>query len=417
MDTRTIQTLFESSEHRSLGELKLPGLPADQQKLPLANGAQLTFGQICALAGDYYAIAKKPICLGKDEADRKDRFLNAYCTLAFSKRKKIRKILGIIDEQTKAINDAMSQGKPEYVGVQHYKLKEVLKALIYTKFKIISIYLSGLDHMNDNALLAHHAGHLLAMEAAARAHYIDDPLQRQLQLAYAYSLEAFACHFLTDHFASGHLRAPSSSLYFEFGTIVSGLFITFMHNEDNNIGLHVENENGDAWQTFGDAHLFESYNKKTRELAIKALNIVIDDVYGAYQTGQIPKNTYTDAYKLLPKPTANNFRPLFIDDTNSISILYRSDLDDIHCNQYKKLKGIKVPYVLLHFAVRFIKDNLAARKDETPKSAEIVDETTKSKKRSRISKHFSIFHHSKKHTNPSTSNSNDTQNTLNRFVS
>lgn len=391
MKTLTLTTTFESSEHQSLGDLKLPGLPQDKQKLMMPNGIELSFGDICALAGDYFAVAKKPISFGKDEKDRKDRFLNAYETLAYSKRRKVRKILKIIEGQTKAINDAMSQGKPEYTGA-HIKFKEMLKVLVSTKFNIVGVFEMAFDHMENNAMIAHHVGHTLAREAAARAHYINNPREQQAQLAYAYSLEAFACHFLTDHFASGHLRTPSSALYFEFGAEIGALLGILMHKEDNNIGLNVANENGDIWKAYGDAHLFESYNKKTRELAINALNIVINEVYKAFESGIAPTNEYSAAYKLLPKPMPNNPSPMFIDDAETMRLYYRANLDNIDCNEYKKLKRIKIPYILFHFITRSIKNNLKIQKEISQPQPSVEEKGKKQLQHpSNSLKDFSLF--------------------------
>ena len=383
-------THFESSEHKELGQITLPGLPPDQQKLTMPNGVNLSVGDIIALAGDYYGIANKPISFGKDENDRKNRFLDAYRTLAYSKRRKIRNILEIIQGQLKSIDEAMAQGNPEYVGVQRYKWKEVLKALYYTKLNVVRLSEMSFDHMEENTLIAHQAGHILAMEAAARAHYLQDPKQKYAQLAYAYSLELFACHFLTDHFASGHIRTPSVALHYEFGTEIGGLLASIMHNEENAVGLNVTNARGDSWKSYGDARLFESYNKKTREITIEALKIVINEVYSAFTTGQVPTNKYSAAYQLIPQALQENPSPMFINDRNNIQILYRSDLDDINCKDYKRLTRAKIPYVLLsHYMAQTTKDSL--KKHKLAENSQSVGE----KALSRLM-NFSLFKATKK---------------------
>lgn len=385
--------MFESTEHRSFKELQLPGLPPNMQTFTI-SGIQLSFSDIIALAGDYYAIAKSPICLGLNDQDRKNRFLNAYDTLAHSKKHKIKKIISIIDGQTKAINKAIAEGKSEYAGVLHYRFKEILKALSYTNFKIVRIFTMSLDHMGENATIAHHIGHTLAIEAAARAHYIDDPQQKYEQLAYAYSLEAFACHFLTDHFSSGHLRTPSLALYYKFGAELGTLLGLFMHSEENDIGLNVSNENGDAWKAYGDAHLFEMYNIQTKEITTKALQIVLNEVYNAFKSGQVPTDTKSSAYKLLPLFLAENHSPLFIEDKINKRLLYRANLDDIDCNEYKYLKHTKVPYILAHLLKRSIKDKVTTKEDVLLDKASPSNEDKLEAKIQTISnnlKKFSLF--------------------------
>lgn len=353
---------FISAEHKSLDEeLIFPGLPNDQKKFLMPNGMQLSFGEIIALSGDFYGVAKLPICLGKDDQERKERFLNAYATLAYSKRKKEMKVLKLIDEQMDAIKKAMSEGKPESVGLEQDAIKEIVKILRYTKFEIIDLYEMALDHMDNNAILAHHTGHQLAMEVAAKAHYLMDEGQRLQQLAYAYTLEAFACHFLTDLFASGHLRVPTSALFFEFGPAISSLLITFMHNEDNYAGLNVINDNGDAWKAYGDAHLFETDNQTTRRTAIQALKLIINEVHNAFLTGNLPNNDYSQAYKLLPKPTLENFSPMFSNDLANNCLLYRKKLKDMNCNEYKKLTHSNVLYVLTKLSINYLKNYLRTK--------------------------------------------------------
>ena len=61
---------FDSSEHKSLGNIKLQGLGNNFEKFTFPGGAQLSFGEIIALAGDYFGVALKPFSLGTTEKDR-----------------------------------------------------------------------------------------------------------------------------------------------------------------------------------------------------------------------------------------------------------------------------------------------------------------------------------------------------------
>ena len=63
------------------------------------------------------------------------------------------------------------------------------------------------DHFLPYAKDAYLTGHQLAKEKAREAsQYPRDPELRKKLLHEALSMEAFACHFLTDSFASGHIR-------------------------------------------------------------------------------------------------------------------------------------------------------------------------------------------------------------------
>lgn len=62
------------------------------------------------------------------------------------------------------------------------------------------------DHFLPFAEHAYVAGHELALEKAKEASKIGHQEERIRYLEEAYSIDAFACHFLTDSFSSGHLR-------------------------------------------------------------------------------------------------------------------------------------------------------------------------------------------------------------------
>lgn len=89
---------FESAEHENIGnniKLRFPKSSLEEfmevegsnKALTLRNGVKLTYGQIIALAGDFYGIPDQPIVDPKeDKRDNPDglhhRFIGAYNTLA-----------------------------------------------------------------------------------------------------------------------------------------------------------------------------------------------------------------------------------------------------------------------------------------------------------------------------------------------
>ena len=152
--------------------------------------------------------------------------------------------------------------------------------------------------------------------------------------------EAAAQHFLTDHFAAGHLRTPRASiqehwrgkypLFFEnfkkkvahdlavyinanetkgatvlgtvqdiaadaYGTVVEktkglpalgfeDLVSMVAHDLDNEMGLWVENDIGDHWQTFGDSNLSKSAD--TINIMTKAIRWGNEDIQRAHALGK-----------------------------------------------------------------------------------------------------------------------------------
>ncbi|MBI4951274.1 MAG: hypothetical protein HY908_04520 [Myxococcales bacterium] len=79
-------------------------------------------------------------------------------------------------------------------------------------------------------------------------------------LGQAMVVDAFACHFLTDLFASGHIRVPRRALVGTLGIVCGGKASVAAHNEDNQ-GLWVRMRRGPAkgarvvWRAYGDSYL------------------------------------------------------------------------------------------------------------------------------------------------------------------
>ena len=66
--------------------------------------------------------------------------------------------------------------------------------------------LTNHDHFQPHAKFAYLAGHELALACAKQAGLSDDEEERKNGLEEAYAIDWFTCHFLTDSFASGHMR-------------------------------------------------------------------------------------------------------------------------------------------------------------------------------------------------------------------
>ena len=73
-----LQKEFSSPEHRYLGDIKLQGLPDKFKQFSLPNNSKLTFGEIIALAGDYFGVYLAPISLGASDEEDQERFIAAY---------------------------------------------------------------------------------------------------------------------------------------------------------------------------------------------------------------------------------------------------------------------------------------------------------------------------------------------------
>ncbi len=177
--------------------------------LTLQNGIQLTFGQIVALAGDFYGVADKPIIITdtpltpesnkEHNKEHKKRFKAAYRTLASAPREEIE---DEIKELVKMIREDQIVREAEKGKLNtNYRFTKV------TGGRMLKLAVKNFDHFQPQAKEAYLVGHqLAAMEKAGEAANETDPEEKKKKLMKAYSIDAFACHFLTDCFSSGHIR-------------------------------------------------------------------------------------------------------------------------------------------------------------------------------------------------------------------
>ena len=88
---------FCSVEHKCIGE-NIESRQAELKHLELPNGVQMAFGQIIALAGDFYGVPNQPIInpskgIIQTDSDRQQRFLAAYNSLARAPKEVLQKEL------------------------------------------------------------------------------------------------------------------------------------------------------------------------------------------------------------------------------------------------------------------------------------------------------------------------------------
>ena len=302
-----------------------------------SNSPLLSFGDILALAGDFYGIPEEPITpLGSapNLEDEKRRFLNCFNTLKNNQGEELTKIMQIFKNDMEKINDYLIFGKLvsdfyhnlgfkddiEYnkiTGGENDKIPSVFSdsvvGLIF-EGRYINLAKNNYDHFceKNHAYRAYIAGHTIAMETAGFAKSSgDDSL---INMAYAY--EAFACHFLSDHFSSGHIRVPREDLHkgrdcsrwnseFIWFGAAGDYCSKLMHDEDNRMGLMVANnacymENPDpsickVWRSYGDAYMTDPQNQENLKRQQEVLQISVDEVWNSYINGS-PVNSKVFLY-------------------------------------------------------------------------------------------------------------------------
>ncbi|MHB2246097.1 phospholipase [Pseudomonas fitomaticsae] len=342
------QLRFEGAEHTAIGDnTRLRFVenaePVLAQNVPLhlPNGLALTYGQVLALGGDFYGIVDRPINEGSTPSDRLQRFIAAFDTLAALPTSKVEatQILAIMQKEIDAVKQAIKDGKQPHEAYD--ALGDTLSeewnkitgggsfvSALFPLGRYLKLAANNADHFGEWARQAYIAGHTAALQTAAAAHASQD----ELQLERAYAINAFADHYLTDLFSSGHLRVPRKAMAAAVTPSDLGSLITrFMHDEDSKFGLKVRNEHGEQWRAFGDKRYFDATDADNRNQVNQAVQDSADEVYAAYSSGNVP--TTFNALQRLPDLTfvmnlANNFSPLFRLQGNKV--LRRKDVNNLN---------------------------------------------------------------------------------------
>lgn len=299
--------------------LPVPGLP---------DGSRLTYGQLIALAGDFYGVPGSPISTA---ADPRVAFMAAFGSLGGDWNQTL-EILAIMAEEIRAIDGALAAGKDPSTAYavlgDSLSMRwnvvtggENVGELPVKMGRYLQLASENWDHFTEYAVTAYSVGHELAMEHAAVIGGDLSPAETTVRMQEAYALNAFADHFLTDLFSAGHLRAPRREMYDQVATPIPGmsgtmgsLLVRCMHDEDSHNGLKVQNAAGDAWVAYGDKRLLDALGADNRAMVVRAAQASANDVWNAHLGGP---HAYTalsyipDLARVADVSTKENFSPLF----------------------------------------------------------------------------------------------------------
>lgn len=204
-----IHIYFEGFEHAETGKIKIEEL----KFLTLPNGVEIKFEEIVALAGDYYGLPNQPIIdpafkdIDQEDSGRHQRFRDAYSTLA--RTPKTDELQNELDKLLATLQKEIETGVTVDASTWDEITGGVCVAGVPVKLgRMMQLAETNYDHFLPHAKNAYLAGHQLAIDKAREAgNYSEDDKDEQKRLLHeAFSLEAFSCHFLTDSFASGHIR-------------------------------------------------------------------------------------------------------------------------------------------------------------------------------------------------------------------
>lgn len=360
-------TAFNTAEHIiTVSGCKLTmanGQPADalMTRLSVGPGLQLTYGQVIALGGDFYGDPAHPVCNAGNLEQQIEQFSNNFASLQTSNE--VKKILQIADQyEFKPIAQRVAHNQPPsgvYAGLpttwphlvpdEDRAFDEATGGTSTRNGRYLNLAATNLDHFGVDAMTCYNAGHILAQRSAINARGSNDP---NTALMVAYAINAFADHFLTDLFAAGHMRTPRRKLFESawnsFTQAAAGVCAKGMHDEDNKFGLWVKNERGDKWVAYGDARYRDRWNAANRRVMKGALQQSMNDVWNAFQTGNVTGSGQVFSY--LPKlikevgnnPTRpdhndlQNWAPLFWWNPDENNVWRRKNLDNVSDRTYEK---------------------------------------------------------------------------------
>ncbi|KAH0598394.1 hypothetical protein MHUMG1_03692 [Metarhizium humberi] len=319
MDSQDTEDVFEFAEHRFLGnqinlkymkpksdtdptpdgkEVELPAFKLPLLKLGQGDVLKLTYGQISALAGDFYGTSN-PISCGKSDAERKKFFLAAYHTLANNPKDQPRDARILLGHLQKEVDEVQKLYKEKKNPSEYYKdgtglagvnaIDKLIKGRHFPGYK--DLLLINWDHFGDDARTAYTTGHAAAISWAAGGKWTVD------RLVEAYAIDSFADHYLQDLFSAGHLRTPRRVLHGYKG--LADALANMMHDEDCALGLKVANKNN-SWQAYGDKRLLDSVNEQNLLQCQSAMLISAQEVYSAWKDRRkIPASDF-EVWKTVP---------------------------------------------------------------------------------------------------------------------
>ena len=315
---------FGSSEHVAIGEsVELPGLPeADAPLLVVDRTIPVQFHQIVALAGDFYGVPGNAISLpGGTDEEKTQRFQQFFNTLAEADSRQLEGVIREIELECAAVKES---------GLPHHcyssQMTEKNRAIKRIKNDVDDLLIDNSDHFCTNAKDAYRIGHALAMKVAAEA----GGQKNVEELKRAYALDAFACHFLTDLFASGHIRnqrGPLENVLISLGfpqkvgcvypaKLLAGILTGAQHEKDGHDGLNVTNGLGEHWRAYGDGCFFQPKNEENKRKVEYATQTSVGEVYAAYCNPEVPPISEMD--KLIPEVSDFNPSPIYSIEEGSL---------------------------------------------------------------------------------------------------
>lgn len=301
---------FGAAEHVRIGTaVRLEGIPENAPLLLVANQIELGFGDIVALAGDFYGVPNQAISLpGGNEEAKTNRFMAAFNTLEEANPEELRRVLNEIEQECLQVaNSALPHHCYSSQLIEHNA------RLTDAKKDYQDLLEDNSDHFSTQAVKAYEIGHRIALDIAKNSGRNRD----RKGLVRSYAIEAFACHFLTDLFSSGHIRNQRGDLEkflvkkLRFkekrAKPLAAILTAAQHEKDGQSGVNVRNNRGNEWRSYGDGFFFSPQSEENRRRVTEATIHSLKEIYDAYNLG----DTTSHMSNWLPVATDKNIPPLY----------------------------------------------------------------------------------------------------------
>lgn len=177
----------------------------------LENRSLLAYGEINAFAGDFYG-SYSPISDGVTFDDQCTRFDKAFWYLNQNKDRTPDEMIvlkKLMKEEVDVFTEAIRNN--EDPSITYSKLKDITYKLIQATIGrpiaqpgYLGRAAINWDHFGQHAHTSYTAGQTLALREASKP---------DGNLDVAYTINAFADHFLEDSFSAGHIRTPRKELH------------------------------------------------------------------------------------------------------------------------------------------------------------------------------------------------------------
>ncbi len=251
--------------------------------ITLANGEQVSQGEITAMMGDFYGAYTR----GEDGRQHFDPSAS-FDAMQNADPEEMRRILGHVRSEQAGVQAAITSGgeatptAPATLEAETVARHQRTDANgTTTGYSFLELAQLNTNHFStedesgtDNNLGAYGAFHTMAAQAAQRAHDLPPGPEREAAEQRALALEASSQHFMTDRFASGHqfdkqqlMDANSGGVG---GATEANVRASVVHNEMNAGGLNGDTSgvmlhNGaDSWRAYGDGEWANGGNDSNR---------------------------------------------------------------------------------------------------------------------------------------------------------